>query len=65
MQQWSMYPGSSWTLTVFTFTPSAEEALNAYEPILTPVVPAETFWVPKALFCDTVKLELTSVKEHR
>src|SRR5258708_2124158 len=49
-------------LTLETFTPSAEAALNEYEPIFWLDVFLATFCVPSAVFCVTVKLELESDK---
>jgi hypothetical protein len=49
-------------LTVETFTPSAVEAVSAYDPISWPVEFFDKTCVPKLVFCVTVRLEFESVK---
>jgi len=49
-------------LTLLTFTPSAEEAVKAYEPTFWLDTPGETVWPPNAVFWPTVMLELASDK---
>ena len=41
-------------VTEVRFTPSADEAVSAYEPIRTPLVPLEYVCVPTAVFLATV-----------
>src|SRR5947209_6453147 len=53
----------AWTLTVETFTPSAEEAVRANEPMRWFETPFATFWLPSALFCAVVRLEAASARE--
>ena len=48
-------------LKLFTRTPSAEEAVNAYELIFRPAAPPERVTVPIALFRAIVKLEAAKV----
>ena len=56
------YAPLAWTLTLETVTPSAEDAVKAYELIFWPVTPAEITALPKALFTEGTKLELESDK---